>query len=506
MLFHEAIFIFLFLPIVLPAYFLCRLYLEKNSSILLLSVSSIIFYGYWDVKYVPLLFLSIIFNYFIGQNLIKRLDKNNIILFFGVFTNLSLLIFYKYSSMIIDNYNIFFGFNFTLNYPDLPLGISFFTFLQIAYIVDCSKGKVTKTSFSSYFLFVSFFPHLIAGPLVHHKDLIPQFSLKYKKIAENISVGLIIFGIGLFKKLVLSEYVSVASDNMFNGVDNGIMPSFVDAWIGVLSFTLLIYFDFSAYSDMAIGLSKMLGIRLPENFNSPYKSKNIIEFWRRWHITLSQFLKNYLYIPLGGNRHGDLKKYLNILIVMTLAGLWHGAGWTFVLWGSIHGFLLLINHYWQKKNIFTINHFISFWLTFISIMIAWVPFRSSSIESTINVYKGMFGQFGFILPEHYNQIFPHSFTEILLKLGVEFAYLNGFGGKNQIIILILLLLFVMKLPNTQEIFQKYKPTLNTNTKNHPTLLRWEPNLQNAIILGMIFSYLLILVIQGKSGEFIYFQF
>ena len=506
MLFHESIFIFAFLPLVVPLYLLFKIKLDTKISIIFLGIASIIFYGYWDIKYVPLLIISIIFNYFIGQKLIKELNKNTLILSVAIFINLFLLILFKYSSMIINNINTIFNFNFNLNYPDLPLGISFFTFLQIAYIVDCSKAKVKKTSFSSYFLFVSFFPHLIAGPLVHHKDLIPQFSGKSKKIVENISVGLIIFGIGLFKKLVLSEYVSGSSDNMFNSVENGIMPTFVEAWIGVISFTLLIYFDFSAYSDMAIGLSKMLGIRLPENFNSPYKSVNIIEFWKRWHITLSNFLKNYLYIPLGGNRFGELKKYRNILIVMILAGLWHGANWTFVLWGTIHGCFLLINHYWQKKKFFNINYYISFCLTFISIMIAWVPFRSLSITSAINVYKGMLGQFGFVLPEHYIKILPHSFTEILLKLGIQFSHVNGYGGKNQIIVLIMLLFFVFKLPNTQEIFQKYRPILGQNKNEYSTFLKWEPTLKSSIIIGIIFSYLLLLVIQGKSGEFIYFQF
>lgn len=506
MLFHESVFVFLFLPIVVPAYLLCKIYINNYSSIILLGILSIIFYGYWDIMYVPLLAFSITFNFFVGQYFLKNSYKTNLVLYIAIFINLFLLVFYKYSPMIIDNFNSISNKNLFYIYPDLPLGISFFTFLQIAYIVDCSKGKVIKTSFSSYFLFVSFFPHLIAGPLVHHRDLIPQFSQKTKNISENVSVGIIIFGIGLFKKLVLSEYVSGWSDNMFNGVENGVMPSFIDAWLGVLSFTLLIYFDFSAYSDMAIGLSKMIGIRLPVNFNSPYKSTNIIEFWRRWHITLSQFLKDYLYIPLGGNRNGIFKKYQNILIVMVLAGLWHGANWTFVLWGFIHGFLLLINHYWNEKKIFKLNKFISHWLTFLFVMIAWVPFRSSSIEATINVYKGMFGNFGFILPEHYYALFPHTFSQYLIDIGIKFSALNGFGGKNQIITLLILLLFVMICPNTQQIFNKYKPALYLNVERINSYFHWKPNLIGTVMIGMLCSYLLLLVIQGKTGEFIYFQF
>ncbi len=505
MLFHESIFVFVFLPIVVPIYLLCKLYVDNYMPIIILGIFSIIFYGYWDAKYVPLLVGSILFNFFVGQNFLKKKYKTNFVLFIAVSINLLLLMFYKYSAMIVDNFNLISNNNLSFTYPDLPLGISFFTFLQIAYIVDCSKGKVLNSSFSSYFLFVSYFPHLIAGPLVHHRDLIPQFSNKLKNVAENVSIGIIIFGIGLFKKLILSEYVSGWSDNMFNGVENGVMPSFIDAWLGVLSFTLLIYFDFSAYSDMAIGLSKMIGIKLPENFNSPYKSTNIIEFWRRWHITLSQFLKNYLYIPLGGNRKGTVTKYQNILIVMIIAGLWHGANWTFVLWGSIHGCLLLINHYWQEKKIFQINKYVSIFLTFMSLMIAWVPFRSSSFESAISVYKGMLGYFGFIVPEHYYNFFPNTLSQYLLDIGVKFGSLNGFGGKNQIIILLILLIFVMKCPNTQEIFNKYKPTLNSNIpKLHK--FNWRPNFIGAIMIGISCSYLMLLVIQGKSGEFIYFQF
>ena len=506
MLFHESIFIFLFLPMVLSIYLFCKINNFIKSSIILLSFFSIFFYGYWEIKYIPLLIISIIFNFIVGNYLIQNLKKSNLILYLAILTNLLFLMFYKYSPMIIDNFNFLLIEKISVDYPELPLGISFFTFLQIAYIVDCAKGKVHNTSFSSYFLFVSFFPHLIAGPLVHHKDLIPQFSKKVTNVLENLSVGTIIFGIGLFKKLVLSEQVSGWSDDMFNSVENGIMPSMISAWIGVLSFTLLIYFDFSAYSDMAIGLSKMMGIRLPENFNSPYKSINIIDFWRRWHITLSYFLKNYLYFPLGGNRRGLNRKYQNILIVMIIAGLWHGADWTFVLWGAIHGFLLLINHFWQKIKLFKINKIFSLWLTFFAVLLAWVPFRSATMETTFNIYKGMFGGFGLLLPKHYQIFISDNLNEILLNLGVQFSSVHGFGGKSQIFILLLLLLFVMKLPNTQQIFEDYKPTLGSSAKKINGLFKWKPRFIETILLGLMSSYLLLLVIQGKSGEFIYFQF
>ena len=506
MLFHETIFIFLFLPIIVPIYLLFKKIGFIKLSVILLSASSILFYGYWEIKYVPLLIISITFNFLVGNYLIQNKKKTNLILCLAILINLLILAFYKYSPMIIDNYNLLLTNRISVEYPELPLGISFFTFLQIAYIVDCSKGKVYNTSFSSYFLFVSFFPHLIAGPLVHHKDLIPQFTNKLNKVMEDLSVGTVIFGIGLFKKLILSEQVGGWSDDMFNSVASGIMPSMIYAWIGVLSFTLLIYFDFSAYSDMAIGLSKMIGIKLPENFNSPYKSTNIIDFWRRWHITLSSFLKNYLYFPLGGNRKGFYRKYQNILIVMILAGLWHGADWTFVLWGAMHGVLLLINHFWQEIKLFKINKILSLWLTFFSVILAWVPFRANSVESTLNIYKGMFGGFGIVLPQHYQNLFSENLNYILLEIGVKFSSVHGFGGKTQILILMFLLLFVMKFPNTQQIFDNYNPTLSSSAEKINNLFKWKPRFLNTILLGFIGTYLLLLVIQGQSGEFIYFKF
>jgi len=506
MLFHETIFIFLFLPIVVPIYLLLKKYDFIQSSIILLSLASIFFYSYWEIKYVPLLIISIIYNFVIGNHLIQNKQKSNLILYIGILTNLLLLVFYKYSPMIISNYNFISEKNISFEYPELPLGISFFTFLQIAYIVDCSKGKVCDTSFSSYFLFVSFFPHLIAGPLVHHKDLIPQFTNKLNKVVENLSVGTLIFGIGLFKKLILSEQVADWSDEMFGSVENGIMPSMIFAWIGAVSFALLIYFDFSAYSDMAIGLSKMIGIKLPENFNSPYKSTNIIDFWKRWHITLSSFLKKYLYFPLGGNRKGIYRKYQNILIVMILAGLWHGADWTFVLWGGMHGFLILINHYWREIKLFEMNKFFSLWITFLTVTLAWVPFRASSIEGTLNIYKGMFGGFGLVIPQHYQNFFSEKFNNLLIDFGVQFSAVHGFGGKTQILTLLFLLFFVMKFPNTQQIFQSFEPTLNSRSEKIHSIFLWKPSFLNTMILGFTGTYLLLLVIQGKSGEFIYFQF
>ena len=464
MLFHETIFIFLFLPIIVPIYLLFKKIGFIKLSVILLSASSILFYGYWEIKYVPLLIISITFNFLVGNYLIQNKKKTNLILCLAILINLLILAFYKYSPMIIDNYNLLLTNRISVEYPELPLGISFFTFLQIAYIVDCSKGKVYNTSFSSYFLFVSFFPHLIAGPLVHHKDLIPQFTNKLNKVMEDLSVGTVIFGIGLFKKLILSEQVGGWSDDMFFSVASGIMPSMIYAWIGVLSFTLLIYFDFSAYSDMAIGLSKMIGIKLPENFNSPYKSTNIIDFWRRWHITLSSFLKNYLYFPLGGNRKGFYRKYQNILIVMILAGLWHGADWTFVLWGIYHGALLIIFHLFKVSNVFKIqSNRTSNFITFIFVIFGWVLFRSESTDKAFHLIVSMIGLNGF---------------------GIEF--LLSFKLLINFLMLIFLSIFLSHF---------YIDTWD---------IEWKPSKKLIVITSTIIIICILMI--NRGSEFLYYQF
>lgn len=352
MLFNSYIFIFCFLPIVMIGFFgLARI--SRAFAVSWLALASVFFYGYWNPTYVGLLLGSIIFNYKMGMWITKADAQDDKVLkkrllTFAITGNLLLLIYYKYANFFVTNVNSLIGTDWSFNNLILPLGISFFTFTQIAYLVDTFQGKVKEYNFSHYLLFVTYFPHLIAGPVLHHKQMMPQFNATatYRISLENIAIGLTFFSIGLAKKVLLADNLAEYATPVFTAADTGVPVQFFGAWVGALAYTFQLYFDFSGYSDMAIGISKMFGVNLPINFNSPYKAQSIIEFWRRWHISLSQFLREYLYFPLGGNRKGPTRRYINLLITMVLGGLWHGANWTFVIWGGLHGLYLCINHFW----------------------------------------------------------------------------------------------------------------------------------------------------------------
>ncbi len=508
MLFHAPIFLFVFLPVTLIGWILVMKWGRPNYHIYFLCLASIIFYGWWNVSYLWLLLTSIGLNYVIGVYIVKERGshKSKKIVAFAIGANLLLLVGFKYAGMLSETLTWLTTIKIEVPVTELPLGISFFTFLQIAYLIDLSKDDSSASSFSKYFLFVTFFPHLIAGPLVHHKELIPQFDSEKKSVSwEGLSVGLTIFIIGLFKKLVLSQQVSVWSDAMFNGVAAGVTPSFIDSWVGVLSFTLQIYFDFSAYSDMALGLAKMFDIRLPENFNSPYKSTSIIDFWRRWHITLSRFLRDYLYVPLGGNQNGQAQQYVNLMVVMLLAGLWHGASWQFVVWGGIHGIYLLVNHFWRKHSPWEIPDILSIILTFTAVLIAWVPFRAVDMNSVVTIYNSMFGFNGVILPEHYQSLFSNELNSKFQKIGITFGSLSLYGGGFQILHLFALLCIVWFMPNTQQYMCNYQPCI-VLTEIEPSRWKWSSGMVSSMIFGITAVYLILLAVQGKTGEFIYFQF
>lgn len=441
--------------------------------------ASLAFYSYWDIRYLPILLISILFNYIIGSRLEKTRSKSLLIL--GVGTDLFLLGYFKYANFFLDSLDALFHTSWFMPEITLPLGISFFTFTQIAYLVDVYRGETEKYSLLTYSLFVTFFPHLIAGPILYHKDIIPQFSRLRNFIFshKNMALGLTMFSMGLFKKVIIADKLAPWVNIVFNHADK---VTFIEAWAGALSYTLQLYFDFSGYSEMAIGLGLMLNIRLPINFNSPYKAKSIIEFWRRWHITLSEFLKSYLYIPLGGNRFGNLKKMRNILITMILGGLWHGAGWTYIIWGALHGVYLVINHSWRKLSV-EIPKLFSWLLTFISVVIAWVYFRAMTIHDATNILKTMFGLKGIVLPYSYAIKFP-----VLEKLNVPFRDLSYIPeGIKELGIIAFLIFWVFFLPNTNQIIKKYKPT-------------WYWAI--AIVIVIITS----LICLNQVSEFLYFQF
>lgn len=403
MLFNTFPFFVCFLPLTLLAYFLSSRY-SLRSSVIALFLASVIFYSYWNISFLPVLALSICVNYVVGRKICHGLDacKWTIAkcwLVTGLAFNLLLLTFFKYFEFLLSNIGTLIGVKFAPLGIVLPIGISFFTFTQIAYLVDCHAGKVSEYKPESYGLFVTHFPHLIAGPIMHHKDMMPQFDDAGSHVFSRgrLILGLIFFVIGLFKKVVLADGVAGFVSPVFDA-NFGHLTA-LEAWSGALAYTFQLYFDFSAYCDMAYGLSYMFGIILPINFASPYKSTSIIEFWRRWHVTLSTFLRDYLYIPLGGNRYGSGRRYLNLIVTMLLGGLWHGASWTFVIWGLLHGLYLTINH--GIRHIFGERSHAAMRgpgavITFIAVVIGWVFFRAKSVASAEAILGAMVGQAGWL--------------------------------------------------------------------------------------------------------------
>ena len=509
MLFNSVEFIFLFLPVTLIIYFIIGSRHHHRIAVSWLVSASLFFYGWWDPAYLSLLIFSMFFNYSMGVILSSK-NKSKILLSMGVVVNLSFLAYFKYTNFFIDNINQVISGGYDVNHIILPLAISFFTFQQIAYLVDAYRNEAHEYNFLHYALFVTFFPQLIAGPIVHHKEMLPQFAKEetYSLNISNLNIGLIIFIMGLFKKVVLADGIADYSTPVFHAADVGQVITFFDAWGGALAYTLQLYFDFSGYADMAIGIARMFGIILPVNFNSPYKSKNIIEFWRKWHMTLSRFLKDYLYIPLGGNRKGS--RNLNIFITMLLGGLWHGAAWNFIIWGAIHGFYLIINHAWRAFRRVILNHdleeyslvgmIISIMITFFSIIISWVFFRAETFMGAINILSGMAGLNGFIIPEKLAGIAPS-----LLSTLVSFQVGSGINSFWGFVWIFMLLIVVFFFSNTQEIALKYSPSLLTKHKEK----RITPQIVFSfmpIIYGFLFFVTVKSMLSVSVSEFLYFNF
>ncbi|CAN7273369.1 MBOAT family O-acyltransferase [Brevundimonas sp. LjRoot202] len=404
MLFNSYEFIFFFLPITFAGFFLAARASHRMAALWLV-LASIFFYGWWDPRYVFLLLGSITFNYLMGYWISRsRRDdgptaRAKLLLFLAVGGNLLLLGYYKYTDFFISTTNTLVGTDWALAHIILPLGISFFAFTQIAFLVDVYRGLAREYNPIHYTLFASYFPHLIAGPVLHHKQMMPQFHRPetYRFNVRNINVGLTIFTIGLCKKVLLADQFALYANPVFDAAAAGGNITTAEAWLGALAYTFQLYFDFSAYSDMAIGLSLLFNVDLPINFNSPYKSRNIIDFWRRWHMTLSAFLRDYLYFPLGGNRHGTVRRYVNLSVTMLLGGLWHGANWTFVIWGAMHGFYLVVNHGWQALSArlrlprIPGGAVLAGTITFLAVVVAWVLFRAVTLDAAVLMLRGMAG-------------------------------------------------------------------------------------------------------------------
>ena len=522
MIFNSYIFIFAFLPIVIFGFYGLGRY-SHHLAILWLTAASLFFYGWWDVHFVGLLLGSILFNYsagyLIGHTLSQSRYRAKLLLIISIIANLGLLGYFKYANFFMDSLN-FLSTSF-LSGPSiniakvfLPLGISFFTFTQLAFLVDTFQGKVKEYSFVHYTLFVTYFPHLIAGPVLHHKEMMPQFILRNncKVNWNNIAIGLTIFVIGLAKKVLLADSLGEYATPIFEAVKAGGHPMLLEAWFGALSYTLQLYFDFSGYSDMAIGLSLLFNVRLPINFNSPYKSLSIIEFWRSWHMTLSRFLRDYLYIPLGGSQNGKVRRYTNLMITMLLGGLWHGAGWTFVIWGGLHGLYLIINHAWRnlKRRLKwsdggKIARFGAGLLTFLAVVVGWVFFRADNFTVATELLNSMAGSNGCSFSK-YTEF--SAIGSVLKSWGAQFTgtmTITNLPSNKIIKLLIVGLLIVFTMPNVQQIMANYPSALNSEKLfNKSTIFNWRPSLVDVVLIFILGYFVLINL--HKQSTFLYFQF
>ncbi len=493
MLFNSYIFIFAFLPVTFFVYFFLtgsRLFVAAKAWLVL---ASLFFYSWWNIAYLPLLLLSIIVNFAIGRSLSedhwgKRRITRKQLLIAGIVFNVGLLGYFKYAGFFVENLNYVAGTEFLVPHIVLPLAISFYTFQKIAYLVDSYRYETKEYDFLGFALFVTFFPQLIAGPIVHHKEMMPQFDNRFNLVKryKNIALGLFIFGIGLFKKVMIADSLAVWANA---GFETEQTLTFFAAWATSLSYTFQLYFDFSGYTDMAIGAALLFNIRLPINFNSPYKAANIRDFWQRWHITLSRFLRDYLYIPLGGNRYGLPRTCANLFTTFLIGGIWHGASWMFLIWGAMHGGALVLHRLWTAAGMR-----MPVWLgwvgTFLFINATWIFFRAENMGQATKVLLGMSGWNGVVI--HERLAVPLAFLQDFgISFGTMFATIHGdtFGTP---ILLITALLICLFARNSMEWAAKLE-TIKT--------LRWD-----YALVGIMAGIALVAVGQATNSEFLYFNF
>jgi alginate O-acetyltransferase complex protein AlgI len=518
MLFNSVEFLFVYLPVLLGIFFALGRYNQSLSTAWLM-LGSLFFYAWWNATYVLLLLGSIGFNYLVGYALAQGNDvgspRRRRLLVLGVGCDLALLGYYKYANFFIGSFNAAVGAGVGMADIILPLGISFFTFTQIAFLVDAARGEAKEFDLVRYSLFVTYFPHLIAGPVLHHKEMMPQFRnpATHRLNAMHVTVGLTFFALGLFKKVVLADGVAPYAAPVFLAVEQGEVVGLFQAWGGALAYTLQLYFDFSGYSDMAIGLSYMVGVRLPLNFNSPYKALNIADFWRRWHMTLSRFLRDYLYIPLGGNKKGPTRRYVNLMATMLLGGLWHGAGWTFVVWGGLHGFYLVVHQLWQGFRR-RLGHDLSrssafgrcagMVMTFLCVVVAWVFFRAGSYEAALSLLRSMSGLNGVSLPSGI-ALRLGSFAARLAGQGVEITPGGGLSFVMTFLWVFALLPIVFLAPNTQQIMYRFEPALDASGREYGNpRWHWVANWRWGVLMAFVLTFGLLSL--TRPSEFLYFQF
>jgi len=489
MLFNSYIFVFAFLPVTLAGFYWLGRRRGRRPAIGWLVAASLFYYGWWNPDYLLLIGASMVGNFAIGvwlQSPSREIAvRQRAVLTLGVGFNLALLGYYKYANFFVDSFNSVGGASFHLETIILPLGISFFTFQQIAYLVDVHRGPPPRYSFLDYCLFVSFFPQLIAGPIVHHAEMLPQFAQERSGRFDpaNLAQGSAIFVIGFFKKVMIADSLARTVNPVFDAAASGAAVGLVDAWAGSVAYSLQLYFDFSGYSDMAIGIGLMFGIRLPLNFDSPYKARSIADFWRRWHMTLSRFLRDYVYIPLGGNRRGELRRYANLMTTMLLGGLWHGAGWTFVFWGGLHGLYLSVHHFYQRRRIVwpegwgALGDFSARFATLVAVVLGWVFFRAQDFPAAWSLVASMFGAEGLAFDES-------------LRPGSA-PWWIGIG-----------LLVALLGPSTQEMITDDRKPVRL-----PFRLEvggWRPTPLHALITAVAF-FIAVLHL-SRANEFLYFQF
>ena len=506
--FDDFRFVFLFLPCLLGLWFgLLSLPSARKKWLLGGALWSVSAYFYWWGSpgfFLPLLALTV-FNFALGHYL--REHPRSRIYWFGLIADLLVLGYFKYANFTIQTLNLF-GAHLPLTAVLLPIGISFFTFQKVAYLTDIRRGEHQRWKWNEFFLLVWFFPQLIAGPIVRPHEFIPQWrAMRFgsRALWVNLAVGLTLFLVGLIKKLAIADVAAPYGDLVFGQAAQGVAPRLTDAWIGALAFTVRIYFDFSAYSDMAIGLARILGFKLPINFFSPYRATSIIEFWRRWHITLSRFLRDYIYIPLGGNRMGEARRYVNLMAVMLIGGLWHGASWTFVAWGGLQGLYLSLNHMWRGTGA-TMPRLLGWSLTMSAVVFAWVAFRAPDFQSARLIWAGMLGWNGIVLPpgalaNHLAQLWPH-----YVDIRSPFNVYTHIQGRLSTMVIPTGLLISWLLPNVYQWLDRFEPALYYDRCAHGERMKlgWRPSIPTAI--GLAVLVVLVLFSAGKPQTYLYWQF
>jgi alginate O-acetyltransferase complex protein AlgI len=490
MLFNSYSFIFIFLPLVALLYFLLHKYTSAFWARLVLLISSLLFMSLWNIYFAAVLIFSVLFNFALGSILSNTVssanNKRKKIVFLAAITgNILLLGFFKYTNFFLTSVNSFFSVQISLLNLIVPIGISFYTFMQIAWITDIYRHGGFRYDFVSYCLYVTFFPYVISGPIVYHKEIITQLESKQaqKFNIDNLCRGIFIFSIGLFKKTAIADTLAIIANGGFNA---SAALSFTEAWLTSLSFTMQLYFDFSGYTDMAIGAALIFNIDIPANFNSPYKSLDIREFWHRWHITLSRFLREYIYIPLGGNRSGEIRTLINLMLTFLIGGLWHGAAWTFVFWGFLHGSALVVHRLWMKTG-FHLNKVLAWFLTFNFVNIAWIFFRAKSWNNALNVLKGMAGINGVFVSTN---LADNPFWQKLTVIGIRFGeWRENLPNTETIIyfLCILLIPFILLTKNSNQLLEKFFP-----------------NWKNAMAIAVLMACGLLLL--NQATVFLYFKF